>query len=140
CLASAHFRLPLRTTQEWGEGRGEVLPRLPFGVRCLPSARFHLPLRTTQEWGPLCAERIVLIGQLTRGGLGKPLGRGEVLPHLPFDVRRSMFDVRCFPSAHFRLPLRPTQEWGEVLPHLPFDVRRSMFDVRSFHIISPCLL
>ncbi len=28
-------------------------------------------------WGPQCAKRTSYIGHLTRGGLGKPLGRGE---------------------------------------------------------------
>jgi hypothetical protein len=32
--------------------------------------------------GPQCAKRTSHIGQLTRGGLGKPLGRGEVAPRL----------------------------------------------------------
>ncbi len=43
------------------------------------------------EKGPRCVERIVLVGQLTCGGLGKPLDRGEGLLH----------------NATNRAPLRP---------------------------------
>jgi hypothetical protein len=37
-----------------------------------------LPLRSLRGRGPRCAKRKALLGKLYRGGLGKPLGRGEV--------------------------------------------------------------
>ena len=40
-------------------------------------------------WGPRCAKRTSLIGPPTRGGLGKPLGRGEVA-----------FRFQSFPSKY----------------------------------------
>jgi hypothetical protein len=53
--------------------------KLSTQVRDARIARSFPPLFLTKEGGPRCAERIAILGYLTCGGLGKPLGRGEEL-------------------------------------------------------------
>jgi hypothetical protein len=101
-------------TLDFDHPRGENSPNLnsriepPNLLRC----RHLLPLRSLRGRAPQCAKRTSLAGQLTRGGLGKPLGRGEVRVPVHGEVSNAenrlgmRYFSRVFPPfpAYSRLP------------------------------------